>query len=129
MSYVMQKAGVNFKSPAHTTWATKALENRKALSEKPEDFVNQEIYVLFLRDEAEAVPGDIPFKTRPEAQGGISMDSWIKKGGGKTPSHSDVYVGNNMAIGGNLGQSVKEVKYEHPTIIKKIKVTGVKDST
>ena len=38
MSYVMQKAGVNFKSPAHTTWATKALENRKSTIRKTRRF-------------------------------------------------------------------------------------------
>jgi len=125
ISHVMKKAGEasSFSSAAHTTWANKALKNRNEIIENPEKFVGKTLYVLFMRDEVKPEIGDIPFKLR----GGGDINSWIAKGGGSTKSHSDIYVGGDKVIGGNLSDSVKKSNYDHPTIIKKIKITGVSE--
>lgn len=124
ISFIMKEGGISdFPfSGAHTTWATKALENRKALSEDPSKFKNKELYILFKRDEVKPQKGDLAFRLR---EGDI--DAWIKSGGGKAKSHSDVFISPTEVIGGNLGDSVKKAKFDHPTIIKKIKVLGTKE--
>lgn len=124
ISYVMKEGGVSdFPfSAAHTTWATKALENRKAISENPDKFKNKVLYVLFKRDEVSPKSGDLAFKLR----GGGNIDAWLKKGGGQSKSHSDILVSDSEVIGGNLSDSVKKDKFDHPIIIKKIKVLGTK---
>lgn len=125
ISHVMKKAGeaASFSSAAHTTWATRALKNRNKIIENPEEFIGKTLYVLFMKDEVKPEIGDIPFRLR----GGGDINAWIAKGGGSTKSHSDIYVGGDKVIGGNLSDSVKKGNYDHPTIIKKIKITGVSE--
>ena len=125
ISHVMKKAGEasSFSSAAHTTWATRALKNRNKILANPEEFIGKTLYVLFMKDEVKPEVGDIPFKLR----GGGDINAWIAKGGGSTKSHSDIYVGGDKVIGGNLSDSVKKSNYDHPTIIKKIKITGVSE--
>ena len=127
VSYCMKKSGETFyDSAAHTVYAGKALENRKKLTTDPASFKGKTIHVLFLKGEAEPDVGDGLFYLR---EGDIS--SWISAGGGQSPSHCDIYVGNNIAIGGNLSNSCIKTKSfgKHEALIKKIKVTGAENLT
>jgi hypothetical protein len=123
ISHVMNDS--NFKSAAHTSWATKALQNRNDMIKDPQKYLNKEAYILFGSTEGlDPVEGDVPFRLRD----GGDIGEWVSKGGGTSPSHSDVFIGNNKVIGGNLSDSVKESSYDHPTLIKRVKITKVPDS-
>lgn len=121
ISFVMKNSNENdFPfSAAHTTWAKKALDNRKELAKDIEKFVGKEMLVLFRREEVEPKKGDLVFRLRK----GGDINDWLGNPI-QSPSHSDVFIGNNKAIGGNLSDSVSETKFNHPIVIKKIKVTG-----
>jgi hypothetical protein len=126
VSYCNKKSGESFyDSAAHTTYATKALKNREEVTKDPSKFLDKEIHVLFLKGEAEPSIGDGLFYLR---QGDLS--SWIGSGGGQSPSHTDIFIGNGMAIGGNLSNSCVKTKAfgKHEALIKKIKVTAVKET-
>jgi hypothetical protein len=123
ISWCMKASGESFyDSAAHTTYATKALKNRLTLLKEPEKMINKEIHVLFLKGEAEPEIGDTMFYIRDG-----NFKSWISRGGGGNASHTDIYVGNNQGIGGNLSNSVSKATAmkKHEAIIKKIKVTGL----
>ena len=120
ISYCMKKSGESFyDAAAHYVYAKKALDNRKKLDEDPNSLSGTEDYVLFLKGEAEPVPGDVLFYVRSG-----NIKSWIAGGGGEIASHCDIFIGGGLAIGGNLGNSCKETKAfgKHEAIIKKVKV-------
>lgn len=127
VSYCMKKSGESFyDSAAHSVYAGKALENRKKLISDPNSFKGKTMHVLFLKGESEPSVGDGLFYLR---EGNIS--SWINGGGGQAPSHCDIYIGNNTAIGGNLSNSCIKTKAfgKHEALIKKIKIIGAEELT
>jgi len=98
-----------FKSSAHITWKEKAEKNTKMINQDPKKFIGQTIYVLLPNDgKVKIEKGDNVWKER--------------EGVGK--SHSDIAISDNEAIGGNLLDSVKKTKIDHPYVIKRVKITG-----
>ena len=127
VSYCNKKSGETFyDSAAHTVYATKALKNRQEISKDPSKFNGKTVHVLFLKGEAKPTIGDGLFYLR-----GGSLTSWINGGGGQSPSHTDIFIGNGMAIGGNLSNSCVKTKAfgKHEALIKKVKITGKSDSS
>ena len=119
ISYVMKKSGDDFyNSAAHTTYATKALQNRKKLIADPKSLTGVQ-HVLFLKGEAQPDIGDVMFYVR---EGNIN--DWISGGGGQRPSHTDIFIGGGKGIGGNLSNTCSKTKAmgKHTAIIKKIKI-------
>ena len=119
ISYVMKKSGDDFyNSAAHTTYATKALQNRNKLIADPKSLTGVQ-HVLFLKGEAEPDVGDVMFYVREG-----SLEGWMSGGGGQRPSHTDIFIGGGKGIGGNLSNSVSKTKAmkKHTAIIKKIKI-------
>ncbi len=119
ISYVMKKSGDDFyNSAAHSTYATKALQNRNKLV-KDKTSLSGEQHVLFLKGEAEPAIGDVMFYVR---EGDIK--SWMKGGGGQIKSHTDIFIGGGSGIGGNLSDSCTKssAMKKHTAIIKKINI-------
>ena len=119
ISCVMKASGDDFyNSAAHTTYATKALQNRKKLASDPKSLTGVQ-HVLFLKGEAEPTIGDVMFYVREG-----SLEDWMAGGGGKRPSHTDIYVGDNKGIGGNISDTVSksDAMSTHTAIIKKINI-------
>jgi hypothetical protein len=54
----------------------------------------------------------------------IGDNVWRPRDGG---SHSDIVVGDNKVIGGNLDNTVKSGPIAHDLVIKKVKVIGPKE--
>ena len=119
ISFVMKKSGDDFyNSAAHTTYATKALQNRQKLAGDPKSLAGVQ-HVLFLKGEAEPTIGDVMFYVREG-----SLEGWMAGGGGQKASHTDIYIGNNKGIGGNISDSVSKssAMSKHSAIIKKINI-------
>ena len=98
-----------FKSAAHITWKEAAEANTKAINANPGKFAGKEMYI--------ALPIDGNTKIN------IGDNVWRPRDGG---SHSDIVVGDNKVIGGNLGNTVKSGPIAHDLVIKKVKVIGPK---
>ena len=119
ISFVMKASGDDFyNSAAHTTYATKALKNRQKLTADPKSLSGIQ-HVLFLKGEAEPVIGDVMFYVREG-----TLEGWMAGGGGRAKSHTDIYVGGNKGIGGNISDSVSmtTAMSKHTAIIKKINI-------
>lgn len=111
ISFVMGNQGI-FNSAAHIDWKNKAENNTKAINKEPEKYIGKYFNILLpLETGVNPTVGDIVWKPR---------------GSDPNQSHSDIVVGPGKAIGGNLSNTVKEVKIDHPFIIKKVKITGTK---
>jgi len=98
-----------FKSAAHITWKEAAEANTKAINANPVKFAGKEMYI--------ALPIDGNTKIN------IGDNVWRPRDGG---SHSDIVVGANKVIGGNLDNTVKSGPIAHDLVIKKVKVIGPK---
>ena len=119
ISYCMKKAGDNFyDSAAHTTYATKALENRNKLLKDSKSLSGVQ-HVLFLKGEAQPEIGDVMFYVREG-----NLEGWMSGGGGRSKSHTDIFIGGGKGIGGNLSNTCSKTKAmgKHTAIIKKIKI-------
>jgi len=126
VSYCNKKSGETFyDSAAHTVYATKALKNRQDIAKDPSKFVGKTMQVLFLKGEAEPAVGDGLFYLR-----GGNLGSWINSGGGQNPSHTDIFIGGGLAVGGNLSNSCVKTKAfgKHEALIKKVEIKGAKES-
>lgn len=91
-----------FKSAAHITWKEAAEANTKAINANPVKFAGKEMYI--------ALPIDGNTKIN------IGDNVWRPRDGG---SHSDIVVGANKVIGGNLDNTVKSGPIAHDLVIKK----------
>jgi hypothetical protein len=99
-----------FKSAAHNTWKEKAEKNTQDINNNPENYIGKEMYIALSND------------------GNVNLDLgdnvWKPREGG---SHSDIVVSPTEAIGGNLSNTVKKVKIDHPIVIKKVRILGPKN--
>jgi hypothetical protein len=88
----------------------KAEKNTQDINNNPENYIGKEMYIALSND------------------GNVNLDLgdnvWKPREGG---SHSDIVVSPTEAIGGNLSNTVKKVKIDHPIVIKKVRILGPKN--
>lgn len=108
ISYVT-KGEKFFHSAAHITWKEKAEKNTNAISKDPEKHVGKTYFVALPTAEYVPSPGN---------------NVWREREGEANASHSDIAISKTECIGGNLGDSVKKAKIDHPIVIKKVKILG-----
>jgi len=108
ISYVMKDPF--FRSAGHVSWKNKAEKNTSDVNANPASFAEKETYIL------------LPIDDKVKLERGDNV--WAPREGGPNSSHSDVVISPTEAIGGNVSNSVKKKKINHPFVIKKVKILG-----
>lgn len=130
ISHVMQEAGeVDFKDINHTPFFWKAYHNRMEFLKNPESFRGKDFYMVFFADEGVTPRSGNNLFYHRNGNYGRSLEytkSFFENSYKGTPigpnedSHSDIYVGSDKAIGGNISNTVSRYNAKYSVVVKKI---------